>query len=74
MYLVKQKHPLALRYSNMGVLEKHSWYMASTLLELPEYDPLPHMPPHRREGTRLSVSHPFAVSYAHRPLGFVPCG
>ena len=50
MYLVKQKHPIALRHNNTGVLEKHSWSMAFTLLDMPEYDPLHHLPTHRRDG------------------------
>ena len=50
MYLVKQKHPIALRHNNTGVLEKHSWSMAFTLLDMPEYDPLHHLPTQRRDG------------------------
>jgi hypothetical protein len=50
MYLVKQKHPIAIRYDNTGVLEKHSWSMAFTLLDMEEYDPLLHLPKQRRDG------------------------
>jgi hypothetical protein len=52
MYLVKQKHPIALRHNNTGVLEKHSWSMAFTLLDMPEYDPLHHLPTQRRDGEK----------------------
>jgi len=52
MYLVKQKHPIAIRYDNTGVLEKHSWSMAFTLLDMEEYDPLLHLPKQRRDEVR----------------------
>lgn len=53
MYLVKQKHPIAERYGNTGVLEKHSWSMAFTLLDMDEYDPLHHLPKQRRDGQQF---------------------
>ena len=55
MYLVKQKHPVALRHDNTGVLEKHSWSMAYTLLTMEEYDPLIHLPHTRRDGGICTV-------------------
>jgi hypothetical protein len=61
MYLVKQKHPIAERHGNTGVLEKHSWSMAFTLLDMEEYDPLHHLPKQRREGLDLGSAH-FVVS------------
>jgi hypothetical protein len=55
MYLVKQKHPIAERHGNTGVLEKHSWSMAFTLLDMEEYDPLHHLPKQRREDVRTLI-------------------
>ncbi len=67
MYLVKQKHPVAIRHNNLGVLEKHSWSMAHTLLEMEEYDPLHHHPQQRREGNVMSREE-FALSAILRDL------
>lgn len=55
MYMVKLKHPVALRYQNVCVLENHSWSMAQALLESPKYDPLSHLPLERRKELQSMV-------------------
>jgi len=49
MLLIKQQHPVAVKYSNTSVLENHHAAIAIDLLSQPELDVLSCFPPEKRE-------------------------